>query len=162
MDRLILLRHGEAEADSASGRDFDRRLTARGARQSAATAERLAALGVAPNLALVSPAARARETWDAAGAILSAAETREDRALYNAEAEDICALLDELEEVPGAVIVVAHNPGLQEVSLGLAAAGGAAHESLVGLRSAFPPAAAAVFRIDSAGRPTFETLVLAE
>ena len=26
MDRLILLRHGKAEADSASGDDFDRRL----------------------------------------------------------------------------------------------------------------------------------------
>ena len=30
MDRLILLRHGKAEADAPSGRDFDRALTPRG------------------------------------------------------------------------------------------------------------------------------------
>ncbi len=33
MDRLILLRHGKAEAEAPTGQDFDRALTGRGARQ---------------------------------------------------------------------------------------------------------------------------------
>src|SRR5258707_1283160 len=56
MDRLILLRHGKAESESESGDDFDRRLSPRGVRESAAMAETLAELGFAPDVALVSPA----------------------------------------------------------------------------------------------------------
>ena len=48
MNRLILLRHGEAEHGSKSGRDFDRRLTAHGTREAAAMGDTLARLGMAP------------------------------------------------------------------------------------------------------------------
>ncbi|HEY9219454.1 MAG TPA: histidine phosphatase family protein, partial [Phenylobacterium sp.] len=54
MDRLILVRHGEAERQSASGEDFDRRLTAAGRRESLETGESLAGLGFTPDVALVS------------------------------------------------------------------------------------------------------------
>ena len=43
MDRLILLRHGEAEAGSETGGDFGRRLTARGREASAAVASAIEA-----------------------------------------------------------------------------------------------------------------------
>ena len=66
MDRLILLRHGKAERDSESGDDFDRKLTARGVRESAATAATLADMGMIPDLVLVSSSARTRGTWAAA------------------------------------------------------------------------------------------------
>ena len=38
MNRLILFRHGKAEADSESGEDFDRRLAPSGVAESAAVA----------------------------------------------------------------------------------------------------------------------------
>ena len=66
MDRLILMRHGKAERDSKSGEDFDRKLTDRGVRESAAMAANLADLGLVPDIALVSAAQRTRETWAAA------------------------------------------------------------------------------------------------
>ena len=70
MDRLILLRHGDAERQAPSGEDFDRRLTATGRRESVETGESLAHLGFAPDLAIVSGAARARETYQAASDVL--------------------------------------------------------------------------------------------
>ena len=55
MDRLILFRHGDAERQSASGEDFDRRLTATGRRESQETGESLAHLGFAPDVAVGGP-----------------------------------------------------------------------------------------------------------
>ena len=66
MDRLILLRHGKAEADAPTGQDFDRALTGRGRRDAALVARELAEAGSAPDLVLVSPAVRAKETWEEA------------------------------------------------------------------------------------------------
>lgn len=165
MDRLILFRHGKAEGAAASGRDVDRRLTARGVGESADTARRLAALGLGPVLALVSPAARARQTWAAAQPLLPAAETREARGLYNAEARDIAAIVSEAAAgCTGAVIVVAHNPGLHDLALRLLAEARAPApalpQALARLAAGLPTAAAAVFRFDPTGRPVFETLVL--
>ena len=59
MDRLILLRHGKAEPDAASGQDFDRALTERGRRDTLIVAKALAEAGFAPDLVLVSTAVRA-------------------------------------------------------------------------------------------------------
>ena len=48
MDRLILLRHGKAEADAPTGQDFDRALTGRGRRDVALVARELAEGGLGP------------------------------------------------------------------------------------------------------------------
>ena len=78
MDRLILLRHGKAEARAASGEDFDRPLTPRGWRDARLIANAVAEAGFAPDRAVVSAAVRTRETWEAVaptfpGAILETA-----------------------------------------------------------------------------------------
>src|SRR4051794_36172546 len=85
MDRLILFRHGKAEPESASGEDFDRRLAPRGERESAAMARHLADLGLNPDLALVSAAARTRGTWAAAAPAFPGAVSRIEDDLYNAD-----------------------------------------------------------------------------
>jgi phosphohistidine phosphatase len=160
MDRLILFRHGKAEGESATGGDFDRRLTPRGVEESAATAERLAALGVAPAIALVSPAARTRGTWAAAEPALSGGEVRWEPGLYDAEPAAIRELIElAAEDTPGAVVVVGHNPGLQELTLELMRRAGAAPEHVGEATRRFPTAAAAVFRVDAQGRLAFEALV---
>ena len=162
MDRLILLRHAKAVSDAPSGDDFDRPLAPRGQREASAVGERLAALGLAPDLALVSPALRTRETWELVEQVVPGAEVRFDPALYNAEAGAIRRLAEKAGKGRGAVIVVAHNPGLQELTVQLLRDGAAPAEFLARAQRHFPPAAVAVFDIGAAGRPAADRLFYPE
>jgi phosphohistidine phosphatase len=160
MNRLILLRHGEAEHHSASGRDFDRRLTTHGVREAAAMGETLARLDLAPDLALVSPAARARETWAALADVFPAARFRYEDELYNAEPATLRRLIADADETAGAVLVVAHNPGLQELAADLLSQASADETLLARMRTHFPTAAAAVFLVNEDGGVRPEGLFL--
>ena len=162
MDRLILFRHGKAEAESASGEDFDRRRAPRGVRESARTGGVLAELGLKPDLVLVSPAARARETWAAAEPSFPNARVQFDAHLYNADSGAIRHAAERAGKGVGTVMVVGHNPGLQELAVRLLAEG-AAPASLIGrAQRQFPTAAAAVFLFDHAGRPAYDGLFFPE
>jgi len=159
MDRLILLRHAKAESDAPSGDDFDRPLAPRGRREAKAMGERLAAMGALPDVALVSPALRTRETWEIADEALSTAQVRFEPALYNADAGMIRRLAD---AAGGVVLVVAHNPGLQELAVRLLRDGRAPAAYLARAQRAFPPAAVAIFDIDAAGRAVADGLYYPE
>jgi phosphohistidine phosphatase len=160
MDRLILFRHGKAERDSASGRDFDRRLAPRGVKEAAAQARVLADMGLSPDLVLVSPAARTRETWEAAAPAFAAPELRYERGLYNAEADNVRAVVETAADAPGVVMVVGHNPGLQDLAVELLKEGSAPRELVDQVARRFPTSVAVVFLIDSGGRPTFDGFML--
>ncbi len=162
MDRLILLRHGKAEADSPSGDDFDRRLTPKGVAESTAMGASLADLGFRPDVALISSAARACGTWEALSPTFPTAEARFDRSLYLADA---ATLLEAAEAVGGdcdVVLVVAHNPGIQELVVQLLREGSAPASLIARAQRMFPTAAAAVFLIDHNGRPAFDGLFIPE
>src|SRR4051812_36820858 len=92
MQRLILLRHGEAEAQSASGRDLDRALTAAGVAAVARTAKALAAAGAIPNIALISAAKRTRQTWAEAKAQFSLSAEVFKPEIYNAGVAALLAM----------------------------------------------------------------------
>lgn len=158
MDRLILLRHGKAEADSDSGDDFDRRLAPRGERESADMGLRLADMGFQPQVALVSPAARARGTWEAAQPAFPDAETRFQDHLYHADSETIRRAAEAAGEAAATVMVVGHNPGMQELTIRLLQEGAAPAGLIARAQRNFPTAAAAVFLFDSNGRPHFDGL----
>jgi phosphohistidine phosphatase len=158
MDRLILLRHGKAERDSESGDDFDRKLTDRGLRESAAMAANLADLGMIPDIVLVSAAARTRQTWASAQPSFPDAASRIERSLYLAEERVIRELAEAAGETSGTVMVVGHNPGLQELAIRLLAEGSAPAPLIARAHAAFPTAAAAVFLFDAAGRPSYDGL----
>ncbi len=162
MDRLILLRHGKAEAESDSGEDFDRRLAARGAEATAATAARLAGLGLVADLVLVSPAARTRETWVAAQPASPKAGVRFEDDLYHADSTEIWAIAERAGADAGTVMVVGHNPGIQELSARLLIEAHAPAAAIAKVTRGFPTAAAVAFQIDAAGRPVFEGLVFPE
>lgn len=157
MERLILLRHGKAERESSSGDDFGRRLTPRGQRESAAMAETLAEMGFSPDVALVSGAARTCDTWAAAQDCFPKAEARFEDALYLAEAGVVRRFVDQAGEAK-TVLVVGHNPGLQELAVKLLVEGGAPRSLISKAQSQFPTAAAAVFIFDHDGRPAFDGL----
>lgn len=116
MRRLILLRHAKTERDAPSGEDHDRRLDQRGETDSRDVAVWLTANGYRPDLALVSTAARARQTWDLLAPHMPDARVDYRDALYNADALDIQHLIRDLESDPAVLMVVAHNPGLHELA----------------------------------------------
>jgi phosphohistidine phosphatase len=160
MDRLILLRHAKAEAEAPSGDDFDRPLAPRGEREAKVMAEHLAALGERPDVALVSPALRTRQTWEAVRAAIPGGEVRFDRGLYNADAQALRRLAEQAGE--GTVLVVGHNPGLQELAVRLLTEARAPNAIIARAAHAFPPASVAVFEIDPEGRPTADGLYFPE
>jgi len=162
MDRLILFRHGKAEAESASGEDFDRRLAPRGVRESAQTGATLADLGLRPDLVLASPSARTRETWAAAEPNFPNAKAQFDPHLYHADSGAIRHAAERAGKGVGTVMVVGHNPGLQELAVRLLQEGSAPASLIHRAQRQFPTAAAAVFLFDDAGRPAYDGLFFPE
>ncbi|CAN5247363.1 MAG: SixA phosphatase family protein [Nocardioides sp.] len=110
MKTLVIMRHAKAEASAPT--DFERRLTERGHRDAADAGQWLASVGVAPDYALVSSAARTTQTWEsaaeAAGWDVDLAEFDED--LYAANTDAALGLINRLDDGFETVVVVGHNP----------------------------------------------------
>ena len=157
MQRLILLRHGEAEAHAASGRDLDRALTAAGVIAVARTATALAAAQSIPDIALVSTAKRTRETWAEAKAQFPLSTDVFKSEIYNANPTSLLALARECEA--DTVMIVGHNPSLQGLALDLLARQGAPASLIARVEARFPPATAAVFSFHD-DRPELDALLL--
>ena len=125
MRRLLLFRHAKAVQSGRSGsEDHLRGLIDRGRKDSATIGAYLATEGLVPERALVSSAVRTQETWKFSArefGVPVAADTEE--RLYDATPE---AILDLVKETPANVqslLVIAHNPGLQDLALMLLASG---------------------------------------
>lgn len=145
MDRLILMRHGKAEHNAPTGEDFDRRLTPRGERESRAMAQTLADMGYAPALAVVSGAARTRGTWAAMAPVFEATQVLFDDELYLAEAGAIRAIAERVGKPVTSLLVLGHNPGLQDLTVQLLLEGPPEPALVSQARHRFPTATAAVF-----------------
>ena len=158
MQRLILLRHGKAESASSSGEDFERALTDRGRRDSALMGRVLSDRGLTPDLALVSTARRARETWAEAAFAFPAARVQSLRPLYLASAQQIDQSIAANRDEAQVLILVGHNPGLHEFCL--AHMRGPASVARNQMIENFPTAAAAVFSLAANGELAFDDLLL--
>jgi phosphohistidine phosphatase len=136
MRRLILLRHAKTETDAPSGKDQDRRLDDRGRADAAEIAGWLIRNQLLPDFALVSTAVRARQTWDILAALIPDSATQpEVQHLPDLYAAGAAQMLQEIRNVAGApkrLLVVGHNPGLQELALGLTCKGDAAERKALG------------------------------
>lgn len=145
MPRLILFRHAKAERAQPGSTDFDRALTKSGRADSADMGRALKKRGETIDLVLCSSAKRAVETWDCAKPELGTEpETRLLRAIY--EAEDYLPILNAEGGEAGTILLVGHNPTMQETAVSLVAD----HSSKDGrtLVSRFPKAAFAVIDFD--------------
>ena len=145
MNRLILFRHGKTERHAHSGEDFDRRLTVRGCEDSHLMGKVAAEADLIPDLVLVSSAQRARETWDAARPAFPNAAVEIRPELYNADQKDLLRIARKAGT--GAVMLVAHNPGLHALTLALLAEAGAT-DLEAQVREDFPTAAISAFAFD--------------
>jgi phosphohistidine phosphatase len=144
---LGLLRHAKSDWDDVSKRDFDRGLNERGRRGARLIGRHILAHGTDWQLVLASPAERVRRTLEAA---LPDAAPRFDERLYLASAETILDAVREGAEDEETVLVVGHNPGLQEVLFALVPP--AAEDRLFDeAASKYPTATYAVFELDIDG-----------
>lgn len=116
MRRLMLLRH--AKALRAEGlEDCDRPLKASGRDQARLIGEFMAAHRLAPGLALVSTALRARETFDLVDIFLHPPPERVDAPLiYEATADALFGIVRGLPGGQPSVLLVGHNPGFEELA----------------------------------------------
>ncbi|WP_328316762.1 SixA phosphatase family protein [Streptomyces sp. NBC_00388] len=108
--RIVLLRHAKADWPEVS--DHDRPLADRGRMDAAAAGSRLASHGFPLDLALCSTAVRTRETWKLAVQELpDRPRTVYEERLYEASLGELIALLNEIPDDVGSVLVIGHNPG---------------------------------------------------
>src|SRR5438132_1301719 len=139
--RVYLLRHAKSSWDNAHLSDHERPLAARGRRDAARVATHLARGDAVPQLVLCSSAARTRETLEYLQDALGSAEVRLLDELYGADEEDVFDLLRGLETRVSSVMVVGHNPTIEELAVSLA---GDDSPALARMRSKFPTAGLAI------------------
>jgi phosphohistidine phosphatase len=122
--RLYVLRHAKSSWDDPDLPDHLRPLAPRGRKAVAALARHMRATAVAPDLVLCSPAVRAVQTWEGvASGLPTGTAVDVDDALYGAGAGDLLRRLRRLPPDVDSVLMVGHNPGLEELTLGLVGAG---------------------------------------
>ena len=112
MARITLLRHAKAETPTAEIADFDRGLAARGQRNADRIGRFVADNGLVPDLVIVSPAQRTRQTYDLVSAHWPGTATEYRDSIYEASAENIMTAITSLGGAHEHVMVIGHNPGL--------------------------------------------------
>ncbi|PAZ13097.1 phosphohistidine phosphatase [Streptomyces sp. SA15] len=139
---LVVLRHAKS-AWPEGVVDHERPLAPRGRRDAPVAGRILAESNLLPDLALCSTAVRARQTWELASAQWGTPPpVRFDPHLYAAGVPD---LLDVVHDVPAEVdtlLLIGHNPGLEDLVLDLA--GDGLDDALDEVRVKFPTSAIAV------------------
>jgi phosphohistidine phosphatase len=140
--RLVVLRHAKS-AWPMGVDDHDRPLGPRGLRDAPAAGPALAETDCLPDLVLCSTAERARHTWELAAAEWSAPPpVHHEPRLYGADVPELLALVREVPPTVGTLLLVGHNPGLEELVLELA--GDDLDDALDDVRTKFPTSAVAV------------------
>lgn len=136
---LALLRHAKSSWEDASLDDHDRPLAPRGRRAAARIGEYMRQNRIRPDLVLCSSATRTRQTLE----LLDLAGTPDvliEDELYGAPAARLIDRLRQVDDLIGSVLLIAHNPGVQDAATGLAA-------DPADIGDAYPTAALANFRV---------------
>jgi len=116
MKTLLLLRHAKSSWDEPALRDFDRPLAGRGKRDAPRIGKALAERGPLPELVVCSTAARTRATIKAvAKAARIEAEVQFEDVVYGASSAELVKLIRRLPGEKNCVMVVGHNPGLEDL-----------------------------------------------
>jgi phosphohistidine phosphatase len=119
MKSLTLLRHAKSGWDDPVSRDFDRPLNPRGRRAARTVALEMKAQGLAFDLVLASPARRVIETLEEVGAAYGALQPEYDGRLYLASTATLLEIVRGTPDPVERLLLVGHNPGLEELALRL-------------------------------------------
>ena len=113
---LLLLRHGKSDWDTGVD-DFHRPLQDRGKRGAQRIGVWLAQQQRVPDYIVTSPAERARVTAQKACKAMGNGDQgiQQDRRIYAADIDRLLAVLSDCPQDAGRVMLVGHNPGLEEL-----------------------------------------------
>ncbi len=144
MPTLMLLRHAKSDWSDPGLADFDRPLNKRGRRAAPLIGRYLRKQDLLPDLVLCSGARRARQTWELVSAKLrSEVPVRFLRSLYLAPPSRLLATLQRQPEEVERLMMVGHNPGMENLAAHLAGGGDVALRAR--MQEKFPTATLAVF-----------------
>jgi phosphohistidine phosphatase len=145
---LWLLRHAKASPGGAGLADRDRPLTGRGRDAAARMGRHLSEREVHPELVLCSTALRTRETIELVAKELDTSlEIEFEDELYLASERDLRERIERVSDDVRSIMLVGHNPGLEELAIQLAVRGHPG--ALADLRRKVPTGALAELRIHS-------------
>jgi phosphohistidine phosphatase len=146
MKRLFLLRHVKSSWDDAMLDDHERPLAPKGRRIAEQLCRYLLDQEISPALVLCSSALRTRQTLaELMPAIRAEATLRIERGLYGADAEALLRRIREVPEAAPTIMVIGHNPGMQDLAGRLAAGGAKASE----IEESYPAGALAIFYVEN-------------
>ncbi len=148
MKLLGLFRHAKSDWHDPRARDFDRPLNARGRKGAAVMGRHVRDHGVRWERIIASPAIRCAETIEiACEAAGQAMPVKWDRRIYLASSATLADLLRDQDGDPASLLMVGHNPGLEDLIFDLVPDDGSSP-----LREAveikFPTASFAVLELD--------------
>ncbi|MDX1593574.1 MAG: histidine phosphatase family protein [Gammaproteobacteria bacterium] len=114
---LLILRHAKSAWDTPAKRDFDRPLNGRGKRDAPRVGAWLGDRGLVPDHIVASPARRARQTVRRACEAMGIDTGRVDwqERIYLAEIPTLLRVLEACPPTANRVLLVGHNPGLEEL-----------------------------------------------
>jgi phosphohistidine phosphatase len=145
---LGLFRHAKSDWHDPRARDFDRPLNPRGEKGAGLVGRHIFDHDVKWDKVIASPAVRVAETIElAAKATGRPIAVNWDRRIYLASSATLLDLLREQKDDPGSVLMVGHNPGLEDVIFDLVPDDGTSPlRDVVELK--FPTASFAVLELD--------------
>jgi phosphohistidine phosphatase len=114
---LLILRHAKSDWDSGAATDFERPLAKRGKRDAPRVGEWLYREGLMPACILSSPAERARQTAlkVCKGLDYKKSRIRWEQDIYDADVETLLGVLARVPTDAQMVLLVGHNPGLEDL-----------------------------------------------
>jgi phosphohistidine phosphatase len=148
MKKVTLFRHAKSgEKNNPDIDDFNRPLAPRGLKAAPKMGEAMRGHKLTPDLILCSPSVRTRQTLELAASEAwdSHPDVRFEKRLYEASPATLLKALKELPSNAAHVMVVGHNPGLQELAARLAPPDSEARHQL---REKLPTAAIVSFSFD--------------
>ena len=117
MKTLTLLRHAKSTWDDPVSRDFDRPMNPRGRRAARTVGARMRTLGIGFDRVVASPARRVMETLGEVEQAFGRLAPAYDERLYLAATSALLDVIGETDAAAQTLLVVGHNPGLEELTL---------------------------------------------
>lgn len=114
---LLILRHAKSDWGDSAARDFDRPLAKRGKADAPRIGAWLYREGLVPDHVVSSPAQRARQTTSRVCKTMEfkAGRVVWDQALYEANVPTLLEVLGRCPATARLVLLVGHNPGLEDL-----------------------------------------------
>ena len=120
MKRLTLLRHAKSGDDGTVARDFDRPLNAKGRRAARAIGRHMRDQALHFDAVIASPAIRVVETLEEVESVYSLGPaTSWNKQLYLATPDELLDVVHQAPKEAEAMLLVGHNPGLEQLVLRL-------------------------------------------